>query len=95
MAPHSSPQGEYSKASLGWIHHPVLPCNFGEAMVLVVLDPPMGPGHKIWAQGASNNPHGPRVRSTAHGPQTAAYGPRPAHHRTPKPKNGQIGPEIQ
>ncbi|MBW0584111.1 hypothetical protein O181_123826 [Austropuccinia psidii MF-1] len=32
-----------------------LPCNFGEAMVLVVLDPPMGPGHvgEVMGHGAN------------------------------------------
>ncbi|MBW0593403.1 hypothetical protein O181_133118 [Austropuccinia psidii MF-1] len=42
-----------------------LPCNFGEAMVLVVLDPPMGPGHvgevmgdraNLWSHGTPGSP---------------------------------------
>ncbi|MBW0571138.1 hypothetical protein O181_110853 [Austropuccinia psidii MF-1] len=47
--------------------------------------PVFGP-QQNWAQGVSNSPHGP---------QTAAYGPKPMDRRTPKDQNGQKWPYIK
>ncbi|MBW0589279.1 hypothetical protein O181_128994 [Austropuccinia psidii MF-1] len=43
--PHSSPQGGYSKPSLGWIHHPGPPLQLLGDHGLGGPGPPMGPGH--------------------------------------------------
>ena len=94
MAPHSSPQGEYSKPSLGWIHHPGPPLQLWGGHGLGGPGPPNG--SRSWGQFMVPwypwvpSKFGPRGSISSWGPPIT-----PTDCRTPKSKNGQIGPEFQ